>query len=241
MFSQLPLWLYPLSGLMALGALAWLALVLWRGDLCPGQRSRITQQSFSVWVITGLSVMLAVEAKAPQWQIWLGGTALVLGIGVSLLQSRLEGKRAIPGHWLWLPALPLALYGVGLLTRSGWVSGLLQMVLLGAAFAHLMLLRARHRLQAFNTLLPMAGLGAAMASLLWFAALMLVHSPSEAVLADLLPWILTQASLLIAALLLWFSPLYRQQETAPVVLSVTLCGLLIAEIAATGALQRLVL
>lgn len=239
MLSQLPLWLYPLSGLMALGALAWLALVLWRGDLCPGQRSRILQQSFSVWVISGLSVMLAVEAKAPQWQVWLGGAALVLGIGVSLLQSRLEGKRAIPATWLLLPALPLSLYGVGLLAATGWVSGLLQMVLLGAAFAHLMLLRARHRLQAFNTLLPMAGLGAAIASLLWFVALMLMSQPSDAVLGALLPWILTQTLLLVATLLLWFSPVYLRRETAPVVLSTTLCGLLIAEIAATGALQML--
>ena len=53
-----------LTGLMALGALIALGLVLWRGDLCPGQRSRITTQLFSVWVITGLSLMLAVEAKA---------------------------------------------------------------------------------------------------------------------------------------------------------------------------------
>ncbi|MGY6036883.1 hypothetical protein [Aeromonas sp. AE23HZ002T15] len=239
MFVQLPSWLFPLTGLMALGALIALALVLWRGDLCPGQRSRITTQLFSIWVITGLSLMLAIEAGTRGWLIWSGGAALVLGIVISLVQSRLEGKRAIPATLLWLPALPLALYGAGLLQLQGWLNGLLQMVLLGSAFAHLMLLRARHRLQAFNVLLPAAGLAAAIASLLWLVAQLLMAAPEAATLSTLQPWVLTQALLLIAALLLWFTPLYRQQETAPVVLSVTLCGLLMAEIAATSVLHQL--
>ena len=157
MFVQLPFWLFSLTGLMALGALIALGIVLWRGDLCPGQRSRITNQLFSIWVITGLSLMLGIEAGVTGWLIWCGGAALILGIVLSLAQSRLEGKRAIPASLLWLPAMPLALYGLGLLQIQGWLNGALQMVLLGSAFAHLMLLRARHRLQAFNLLLPLAG------------------------------------------------------------------------------------
>ncbi|EMN4465570.1 MULTISPECIES: hypothetical protein [Aeromonas] len=238
MFVQLPFWLFPLTGLMALGALIALGLVLWRGDLCPGQRSRITTQLFSVWVITGLSLMLAVEAKAADWLIWSGAAALILGVVLSLAQSRLEGKRAIPATLFWLPAMPLLVYGIGLLQIQGWLGGLLQMVLLGAAFAHLMLLRARHRLQAFNTLLPLAGLVAAILSLLWLAVLV-GWQGNGASLDALIPAVLTQAALLIAALLLWFSPLYRQQETAPVVVSTALCGLIIAQLAATSVLHQL--
>lgn len=238
MFVQLPFWLFPLTGLMALGALIALGLVLWRGDLCPGQRSRITTQLFSVWVITGLSLMLAVEAKAAGWLIWSGAAALILGVVLSLAQSRLEGKRAIPATLFWLPAMPLLVYGIGLLQIQGWLGGLLQMVLLGAAFAHLMLLRARHRLQAFNTLLPLAGLVAAILSLLWLAVLV-GWQGSSASLDELIPAVLTQAALLIAALLLWFSPLYRQQETAPVMVSTALCGLIIAQLAATSVLHQL--
>ncbi|MBX9564916.1 hypothetical protein Q7I25_01030 [Aeromonas hydrophila] len=238
MFVQLPFWLFPLTGLMALGALIALGLVLWRGDLCPGQRSRITTQLFSVWVITGLSLMLAVEAKAADWLIWSGAAALILGVVLSLAQSRLEGKRAISATLFWLPAMPLLVYGIGLLQIQGWLGGLLQMVLLGAAFAHLMLLRARHRLQAFNTLLPLAGLVAAILSLLWLAVLV-GWQGSGASLDALIPAVLTQAALLTAALLLWFSPLYRQQETAPVVVSTALCGLIIAQLAATSVLHQL--
>lgn len=239
MFVQLPFWLFPLTGLMALGALIALGLVLWRGDLCPGQRSRITAQLFSIWVITGLSLMLAVEAGIEGWLLWSGGAALILGIALSLAQSRLEGKRAIPANLLWLPALPLALYGVGLLQVQGCLGGLLQMVLLGSAFAHLMLLRARHRLQAFNLLLPLAGLVAAILGLLWLAVLVGWQGSSEG-LDALIPGVLTQAGLLIASLLLWFSPLYRRQETAPVVVSTALCGLIIAQLAATSVLHQLV-
>lgn len=239
MFVQLPFWLFPLTGLMALGALIALGIVLWRGDICPGQRSRITAQLFSIWVITGLSLMLAVEARVASWLIWSGGAALILGIVLSLAQSRLEGKRAIPSTLLWLPAMPLLVYGVGLLQIQGWLSGLLQMTLLGAAFAHLMLLRARHRLQAFNLLLPLAGLVAAILSLLWLAVLV-GWQGSGAELDALIPGVLTQAILLIAALLLWFSPIYQQRETAPVVVSTALCGLIIAQLAATSVLHQLV-
>ncbi len=239
MFVQLPFWLFPLTGLMALGALIALGIVLWRGDICPGQRSRISQQLFSIWVITALSLMLAVEAKAVSWLIWSGGAALVLGVGLSLAQSRLEGKRSVPSTLLWLPALPLALYGIGLLQLQGWVSGLLQMAMLGAAFAHLMLLRARHRLKAFNTLLPLAGLVGAMASLVWLAVLV-GWQGGEANLDALIPAVVTQAALLVASLLLWFSPLYLQRDTAPVVVSTSLCCLLIAQIAATSVLHQLI-
>lgn len=238
MFVQLPFWLFPLTGLMALGALIALGIVLWRGDLCPGQRARIMAQIFSIWMVTGLSLMLAVEAGASGWLLGCGGTALVLGIALSLAQSRQENKRSIPARLLWLPAAPLALYGVGLLQVQGWLSGLFQLVLLGAAFAHLMLLRARHRLQAFNLLLPLAGLIAAMLGLIWLAVLVGWQGNAEA-LDALLPGVLTQAGFLIASLLLWFSPLYRQQDSAPVVVSTALCGLVIAQLAATSVLHQL--
>ncbi|HEH9402006.1 TPA: hypothetical protein SIA35_004115 [Aeromonas sobria] len=239
MFVQLPFWLFPLTGLMALGALIALGIVLWRGDICPGQRARVNQQLFSVWVITALSLMLAIEAKAASWLVWSGGASLVLGVVLSLLQSRLEGKRSIPSALLWLPGMPLALYGVGLLQVQGWISGLLQMTMLGAAFAHLMLLRARHRLTAFNTLLPLAGLAGAIISLIWLAVLV-AWQGGAANLDALIPAVLTQAGLLVVSLLLWFSPLYLQRETAPVVVSTALCGLLIAQIAATSVWHQLV-
>ena len=79
---------------------------------------------------------------------------------------------------------------------------------------------------------------AAILSLLWLAVLV-GWQGSSAGLDALIPAVLTQAALLIAALLLWFSPLYRQQETAPVVVSTALCGLIIAQLAATSVLHQL--
>ena len=67
---------------------------------------------------------------------------------------------------------------------------------------------------------------------------LLILDEPTAGLDPLIPGVVTQAGLLVAALLLWFSPIYRQQETAPVVVSVTLCGLIIAQIAATSVLHQ---
>ena len=67
----------------------------------------------------------------------------------------------------------------------------------------------------------------------------LLKLASCAFMHALIPGVLTQASLLIAALLLWFSPIYQQRETAPVVVSTALCGLIIAQIAATSVLHQL--
>jgi hypothetical protein len=78
-----------------------------RGSL-PGPALADHAQLFSVWVITELSLMLAVEAKVAGWLIWSGGRPGARYRAL-LVQSRLEGKRAIPATLLWLPAMPLAL------------------------------------------------------------------------------------------------------------------------------------
>jgi hypothetical protein len=84
--------------------------------------------------------MLAVEAKVAGWLIWSGGR-LVLGIVLSLVQSRLEGKRH-PRHPAVVARHAARPLRAGSDADQGWLGGLLQMVLLGSAFAHLMLLRA---------------------------------------------------------------------------------------------------
>lgn len=99
--------------------------------------------------------------------------------------------------------MPLALYGIGLLQLQGWVGDLLDGDA-GAAFAHLMLLRARHRLKAFNTLFTLAGLVGAMASLVWLAVLVGWQGGGQS--DALIPAVVTQAALLVASLLLWVQP-----------------------------------
>jgi len=91
----------------------------------------------------------------------------------------------------------------------------------------------------FNLLLPLAGLVSAILSLIWLAVLV-GWQGGEANLDALIPAVVTQAALLVASLLLWFSPLYLQRDTAPVVVSTSLCGLLIAQIAATSVLHQLI-
>jgi hypothetical protein len=120
---------------------------------------------------------------------------------------------------------------------QGWLGGLLQMVLLGSAFAHLMLLCPPPPASLQSAAAPGgAGLRHPESYLAGGAGGL---AGGSAGLDPLIPGVVTQAGLLVAALLLWFSPIYRQQETAPVVVSVTLCGLIIAQIAATSVLHQL--
>lgn len=229
MFAQLTLWLFPLFGLMASGALLLLGVVLWKGDLCPGQRARITTQLFSVWVMTALSVMLGLSAGAPLWLIAPGGMAVIAGFTLSILQSRLDAKRSIPSRWIGVPALPLVVYGALLVAEQSGAA-LSQLIVLGCAFAHLMLLRARHRLQAFNLLLPLGGLMGALAGLLWLGAMTLMQQ-DVALLDTLIPWVLGYSLLMVLALGIWFLPLLSRRDTAPVVLSSALFTLLVSQCA----------
>lgn len=229
MFAQLIPWLYPLLGLMACGALFLLGVVLWKGDLCPGQRARISTQIFSVWVMTALSVLLALSAGAPLWLIAPAGGAVIAGFALAIFQSRLEAKRSIPSGWFAVPALPLALYGLLLVAREGGAA-LSQLIVLGCAFAHLMLLRARHRLQAFNLLLPLGGLVGALAGLVWLGVVTLMQQDA-ALLDTLIPWVLGYSLLMIMGLGTWFFPLLSRRDNAPVVLSTTLFILLLSQCA----------
>lgn len=232
MFSQLTLWLYPLFGLMACGALLVLGLIVWRAGICPGQRARIMRQSASVWVMTALSAMLAASAQGPGWLVLCGALAAIGGLGLSGWQARLEGKRSIQSRWLLGPGALLGVYALGLIPGLGWGASLSILVVLGAALAHLILLRARHRLSAFNLLLPIAGLAGALLGLLVLGSLAWLQ-PDQGLLDTLLPWVLGYAGLMLAGLLIWVSPLLAERDNAPPVLSAALGVLLLAECAAS--------
>jgi hypothetical protein len=228
MFSQLTLWLSPLFGLMSSGALALLGIVLWRGELCAGQHSRISQHLASVWIFAALALLLAGSRDAAIGLLVSGALAVFGGLALSVMQSRLEGKRSLPSLWWWAPGLPLAVFALQLATLQGWGLALSQALLLGAVLAHLILLRARHRLQAFNLLLPLLGLLGAMLGLLWLAVLTL-RAADTAHLATLAPWVIGYCLVLLVGLLTWFSPLLLRRDSAPVVASSSMVLLLLSQ------------
>lgn len=207
-----------LTAITALGLLLW---ILRNGDLCPGQRRRISDGLISVWTVFGLALMLSVEAGVPDWMLWLGGATLALGLGAVLYQARLAGKRSLSLNWHW-PALILALcYGLGLLLREG-PAALLMAGAGGCVFTHLILVRARHRLQAFNLLLPLVGIGFAIG---WMMLLLVqtLWSQHESVSFDsshlIMPFAQMCAAILLGAIV-WLLPLLRKEPTKPPVIAV---------------------
>lgn len=220
MTEFLPARLFAPLALTAVTALALLIWVLRNGDLCPGQRRRIGDGLLSVWAVFGLSLMLGVEAGAPTPLLVLGGVTMVSGLGVVLYQARLQGKRSLPLNWHY-PSLCLSLlFGLGLGWQMGPIWALLAAGAGGCAFAHLILVRARHRLQAFNILLPLAG---SLFGTGWLLALLVrAYGVAEADLQTLiLPFVQVSGAVLLGALV-WFMPLLRKEQTKPPVISVSL-------------------
>ncbi|MFA0085832.1 hypothetical protein [Vibrio sp. 10N.261.51.F12] len=128
-----------------------LTLILAKGDICPGQRGRIHKLLPAIGLLWLAIASLKVEAflvvfaifyfyskvktgktreRGPFWVIHLAN-----GFGIAF-SAILISSQATFGH------------GVALLS-----SGLL----LGTAFAHLLLTIARTRLQAFHSVLPVSG------------------------------------------------------------------------------------
>lgn len=204
--------------LTAIGALAVLLLVLLKGDLCPGQRRRISDGLMSVWAVLGLSLMLAVEAQVPELMLWWGGLTLLFGIGVLVYQARLEGKRSLSLQWQ-IPALVLAAgLGVWILVRVGPTS----VFMLGAGgcvFGHLIMVRAKHRLQAFNLLLPLAGVCFSLAFVLMLLGQAGWQGDAAQVESLVLPFAQVCAAVLLGALV-WLWPVFRKEATSAPVLAV---------------------
>ncbi|WP_417615302.1 hypothetical protein [Oceanisphaera sp.] len=208
-----------LTAITALGLLLW---ILRNGDLCPGQRRRISDGLISVWAVFGLALMLSVEAGVPSWMLWLGGVTLALGLGAVLYQARLQGKRSLPLNWHG-PGLILALcYGLGLLLREG-PAALLMAGAGGCVFTHLIMVRAKHRLQAFNLLLPLVGIGFAIGWMLLLLVQTLWSQSESQVLLDtgrlIGPFAQMCAAVLLGAII-WLLPLLRKEPTKPPVIAV---------------------
>ncbi len=231
MTELLPARLFAPLALTAIAALGLLLWVLRNGDLCPGQRRRISDGLLSAWAVFGLALMLGVEAAAPAPLLWLGGLALAAGLGTVLYQARLQGKRSLPLSW-HTPALVLAmLYGVWIVTIMG-PAALLVAGAGGCVFAHLIMVRAKHRLQAFNTLLPLAGIAFAVACLLLLLVLTLFAQSRQPDMSHLIvPFMQMSAAILLGAII-WLLPLLRKEQTRPPVIAVA--ALLILGALTTG-------
>lgn len=219
MTAALPALLYAPLALTAVVALCLLLWVLAKGDLCPGQRRRISDGLLSGWAVFGLAVMLGADAASVSWVTLLGGVSFVVGVAALLYQGRLAGKRSLSLSW-HVPGLLLALlYGVFVVISHG-PTLLLAGAAGGSIFAHLIMVRAKHRLTAFNTLLPLVGIAFAIGWLLLLVIQAYLVDAQGDITANLIrPFVQMSVAILLGALL-WLLPLFRQEATSPPLLAV---------------------
>lgn len=225
--------IYPIIVMMPIAAACFLALVLSKGEVCPGQRKRITENMISIWAVLALGLMIGIEAYATTLTLIIGGIAVFIGIIQNLIQSRLEGKRAIPSTWLRLPIALAVVTGLLVLWQQQQPLLLLEAILLGAVFAHVVLLRAKHRLQAFNVILPTIGIASSVLLMLGLLVVASMHADSSNI-PVIQEFVVYRAIILLLALAVWTIPLYTKQAYTPNMVSLTTVLLLFSEVIGMG-------
>ena len=219
--------------MMPIAAACFIALVLSKGEVCPGQRKRITENMISIWAVLALGLMIGIEVYATTLTLIVGGMAVFMGIMQNLIQSRLQGKRAIPSTWLRLPIGLAVITGVFVLWQQQQPLLLFEAVLLGAVFAHVILLRAKHRLQAFNVILPVVGIASSVLLMLGLLVVASMHADSSNMMV-IQEFVIYRAAILLLALAVWTIPLYTKQEYSPNLVSLTTVLLLFSEVIGMG-------
>ncbi|QUM78907.1 hypothetical protein HWV01_00455 [Moritella sp. 5] len=225
--------IYPIIVMMPIAAACFLALVLVKGEVCPGQRKRITENMISIWAVLALGLMIGIEDYATAPTLIIGGIAVFIGIIQNLIQSRLEGKRAIPSTWLRLPIALAVITGLLVLWQQQQPLLLLEAVLLGAVFAHVILLRAKHRLQAFNVILPVVGIASSVLLMLGLLIVAALNADSSQ-MTVIQEFVIYRAVILLLALAIWTIPLYTKQEYTANLVSLTTVLLLFSEVIGMG-------
>ncbi|CAK4068447.1 hypothetical protein [Vibrio sp. 16] len=212
--------LLAVSAPMLLGAQLILTLILIKGEICPGQRGRIHK------VLPALAVMWLAVAS-------LKIEAMMVVFAIAYFYSQVQTKKTRDQGPLWVMYLAngLALSYVAIMiaeqaSLAGGINVFVQIALLGALFAHLLLTVARTRLQAFHRILPVSGVISAM--LMTLAIAIKAVSLDEPVLMSVLQPLLIGFALMIAAVVVWCWHMLLSREISKPQLGFALAVMLLA-------------
>ncbi|MER2496314.1 hypothetical protein ABS858_09445 [Vibrio neptunius] len=205
---------------MLLGAQLILTLILVKGDICPGQRGRIHK------VLPVLAIMWLAVAS-------LKIEAMMVVFAIAYFYSQVQTKKTRVQGPLWVMylanGLALAYVAIGIGEQPDLAAGLnvfVQIILLGALFAHLLLTVARTRLQAFHRILPVTGVISAM--LMSLAILLKAIGLEEVALTQATQPLLIGFALLITSVLIWCWHIIVSKTVHKVQLAVALLTLVSA-------------
>ncbi|WP_428774237.1 hypothetical protein [Vibrio sp.] len=213
--------LLPLLAPMLLGAQLLLTLILVKGDICPGQRGRIHR------VLPALGVLwLAVASLKIQ--------AFLVVFAIFYFYSQVQTKKTRDQGPLWVMylanGLALAYVVIEAFEQPHWpatLSLLVDVLLLGALFSHLLLTIARTRLQAFHRILPVSGVVAAMLASL--VVLLQAYQLNEASLQQSMAVIVFGLLLMISAVVVWGWHMFTAKPVNKWQLTISLMMLLLGQ------------
>lgn len=205
---------------MLLGAQLILTLILIKGDICPGQRGRIHK------ILPAIAILwLAVASLKIQ--------AMMVVFAIAYFYSQVQTKKTRDQGPMWVMylanGLALAYVGIVVTEQQSIAAGLnvlVQVLLLGALFAHLLLTIARTRLQAFHRILPVSGVVAAM--LMSLAILLKASGLGDEALVSATQPLLIGLALLLSAIVIWCWHMLMSKEIQKVQLSIALVVMLVA-------------
>jgi len=219
----------PILGLAPVFSLAIICLILKYGQLCPGQHSRIQGELITIWTVVFVSIMMAVETQLPLFVLIVGVIGGVYGMLLSIWQGKLPNKRAIPDAAIYGALFPLGIYAVGVLYHQQNFFIILPTIVTGSVLAQLLLVKAKHRLEAFNRILPAVGVAISVISL-GILAYLLLSQPDMAILEFLLNNLYWFFGFLIVGLILWLLPLFSGDAQSYTLLGVATFLILISQI-----------
>ncbi|WP_333003478.1 hypothetical protein [Vibrio coralliilyticus] len=205
---------------MLLGAQLILTLILVKGDICPGQRGRIHK------VLPVLAIMWLAVAS-------LKIEAMMVVFAIAYFYSQVQTKKTRVQGPLWVMylanGLALAYVAIGIGEQPDLAASLnvfVQIILLGALFAHLLLTVARTRLQAFHRILPVTGVISAM--LMSLAILLKAFGLEKVALTQATQPLLIGFALLITSVLIWCWHIIVSKTVNKIQLAVALLTLVLA-------------
>ncbi|NRB67258.1 MAG: hypothetical protein HRU48_07775 [Vibrio sp.] len=205
---------------MLLGAQLILTLILVKGDICPGQRGRIHK------VLPVLAIMWLAVAS-------LRIEAMMVVFAIAYFYSQVQTKKTRVQGPLWVlylaNGLALSYVAISIGEQPDLAAGIsvfVQIILLGALFAHLLLTVARTRLQAFHRILPVTGVISAM--LMSLVILLKAIGLEEATLTQATQPLLIGFALLITSVLIWSWHIIVSKTVNKVQLAVALLTLVSA-------------
>lgn len=204
---------------MATGALMVMITVLLKGEICPGQRGRIHKQIpiiAGLFFVSTVSVpLILLPAALLSYFLLQVKTGKTRDRGpISLLFFSLAAAIIV-----WFSSLvaqqPMSLFSSLLLVVS-------ELVFLGASLSHLLMVRARTRLDAFHTLLPVAGVVSAMVLVL--AVLAQTHFAWSDNSASVVEAVSVAFPMLLLAIVIWCWHLFRSVKVNQVQLTIALAS-----------------